>query len=142
MPALARLPSRRPRPCPTPSTCSLTQQREFSIEELGALVRRHRADDSINKAIRRITRVDLIMVDDIDMLPVGEDVAEGFHRLVDACYEKRSLAVSSNLHPAASTRSCPRRWPPRPSTGSYTTPTSASPTASRSGSPKPPPERG
>src|SRR5690349_2501794 len=27
----------------------------FSIEELGALVRRHRADDSINKAIRRIT---------------------------------------------------------------------------------------
>ncbi|HET7015761.1 MAG TPA: ATP-binding protein, partial [Streptosporangiaceae bacterium] len=35
----------------------------FSIEELGALVRRHRADDSINKAIRRITRVDLIIVD-------------------------------------------------------------------------------
>jgi DNA replication protein DnaC len=72
----------------------------FSIEELGALVRRHRADDSISKAIRRITRVDLIMVDDIGMLPVGEDAAEGFYRLVDACYEKRSLAVSSNLHPA------------------------------------------
>lgn len=72
----------------------------FSIEDLGALVRRHRADDSINKAIRRITRVDLIVVDDIGMLPVGEDAAEGFYRLVDACYEKRSLAVSSNLHPA------------------------------------------
>ena len=72
----------------------------FSIEELGALVRRHRADDSINKAIRRITRVDLIIVDDIGMLAVGEDAAEGFYRLVDACYEKRSLAVSSNLHPA------------------------------------------
>jgi DNA replication protein DnaC len=72
----------------------------FSIEELGALVRRHRADDSINKTIRRITRVDLIMVDDIGMLAVGEDAAEGLYRLVDACYEKRSLAVSSNLHPA------------------------------------------
>jgi DNA replication protein DnaC len=72
----------------------------FSIEELGALVRRHRADDSINKAIRRITRVDLIIVDDIGMLAVGEDAAEGFYRLVDACYEKRSLAISSNLHPA------------------------------------------
>jgi DNA replication protein DnaC len=71
----------------------------FSIEELGALVRRHRADDSISKAIRRITRVDLIIIDDIGMLPVGEDAAEGFYRLVDACYEKRSLAVSSNLHP-------------------------------------------
>ncbi|MPY85920.1 MAG: ATP-binding protein [Actinophytocola sp.] len=72
----------------------------FAIDELGALVRRHRADDSIGKAIRRITRVDLIVVDDIGMLPVGEDAAEGFYRLVDACYEKRSLAVSSNLHPA------------------------------------------
>ena len=72
----------------------------FAIEDLGALVRRHRADDSIGKAIRRITRVDLIMVDDIGMLPVTDDAAEGFYRLVDACYEKRSLAVSSNLHPA------------------------------------------
>jgi DNA replication protein DnaC len=72
----------------------------FSIDELGALVRRHRADDSITKAMQRITRVDLIIVDDIGMLPVGEDAAEGLYRLVDACYEKRSLAVSSNLHPA------------------------------------------
>jgi DNA replication protein DnaC len=72
----------------------------FSIEDLGALVGRHRADDSINKAIRRLTRVDLIVIDDIGMLPVGEDAAEGFYNLLDACYEKRSLAVSSNLHPA------------------------------------------
>jgi DNA replication protein DnaC len=72
----------------------------FSIDDLGALVRRHRADDSISKAIRRLTRLDLIIVDDIGMLPVGEDAAEGFYRLVDACYETRSLAVSSNLHPA------------------------------------------
>jgi DNA replication protein DnaC len=49
----------------------------FSIDELGALVRRHLADDSITKAMRRITRVDLIIVDDIGMLPVGEDAAEG-----------------------------------------------------------------
>lgn len=80
----------------------------FSIEELGALVRRHRADDSINKAIRRITRVDLIIVDDIGMLAVGEDAAEGFYRLVDACYEKRSLAVSSNLHPSGFDEIMPR----------------------------------
>jgi DNA replication protein DnaC len=72
----------------------------FSIDELGALVRRHRADDSISKAIRRIARLDLIIVHDIGMLAVGEDAAEGFYRLVDACYEKCSLAVSSNLHPA------------------------------------------
>jgi hypothetical protein len=32
---------------------------------------------------------------------VAADAAEGLYRLVDAAYEKRSVAVSSNLHPAA-----------------------------------------
>ena len=40
------------------------------------------------------------MVDDIGLLPVGPDAAEGLYRLVDAAYEKRSVAVSSNLHPS------------------------------------------
>jgi DNA replication protein DnaC len=93
----------------------------FSMEELGALVRRHRADDSINKAIRRIIRVDLIMVDDIGMLPVGEDAAGGFYRLVDACYEKRSLAVSSNLHPAGFDEIMPKTLATPPSPGYCTT---------------------
>ncbi|WP_348774851.1 ATP-binding protein [Arthrobacter sp. AL05] len=39
-------------------------------------------------------------MDDIGLLPVGTDAAEGLYRLVDAAYEKRSIAVSSNLHPA------------------------------------------
>jgi hypothetical protein len=30
----------------------------------------------------------------------GPDAAEGLYRLVDAAYEKRSIAISSNLHPA------------------------------------------
>ncbi len=41
------------------------------------------------------------MVDDIGLLPVAQDAAEGLYRLVDAAYEERSVAVSSNLHPAA-----------------------------------------
>ena len=73
----------------------------FTLEALGALVRRHRADDSVTKAISRILRADLIIVDDIGLLPVGPDAAEGLYRLVDAAYEKRSVAVSSNLHPSA-----------------------------------------
>lgn len=48
----------------------------------------------------RILRADLVVVDDIGLLPVGADAAEGLYRLVDAAYEKRSIAVSSNLHPA------------------------------------------
>src|SRR6476659_1546001 len=38
--------------------------------------------------------------DDIGLLAVGADAAEGLYRLVDAAYEKRSIAISSNLHPA------------------------------------------
>jgi DNA replication protein DnaC len=72
----------------------------FTLESLGALVRRHRADDSVTKAVARILRADLVVVDDIGLLPVGPDAAEGLYRLVDAAYERRSVAVSSNLHPA------------------------------------------
>jgi DNA replication protein DnaC len=31
---------------------------------------------------------------------VGPDAAEGLYRLVDAAYERRSVAISSNLHPS------------------------------------------
>ena len=34
------------------------------------------------------------------MLPSGQDAAEAFYRVVDAAYEKHSVAVTSNLHPA------------------------------------------
>ena len=51
-------------------------------------------------AVARILRADLVVVDDIGLLPVGPDAAEGLYRLVDAAYEQRSVAVSSNLHPA------------------------------------------
>ena len=73
----------------------------FTLESLGVLVRRHRADDSVTKAISRILRADLVVIDDIGLLPVGADAAEGLYRLVDAAYERRSVAVSSNLHPSA-----------------------------------------
>jgi DNA replication protein DnaC len=72
----------------------------FTLESLGVLVRRHRADDTVTKAITRILRADIVVVDDIGLLPVGTDAAEGLYRLVDAAYEKRSIAISSNLHPA------------------------------------------
>jgi len=72
----------------------------FSLEALGGLVRRHRADDTMTRAIRKIMRADLICIDDIGLLPVSADTAEALYRLVDAAYEKRSIALSSNLHPA------------------------------------------
>ena len=72
----------------------------FTLEDLGAMIRAHRPDDTITKAVARILRADLIVIDDIGLLPVADDAAEGLYRIVDAAYEKRSVAISSNLHPA------------------------------------------
>ena len=72
----------------------------FTLENLGGLVRRHRADDTVTRAVTRILHSELVVIDDIGLLPVSPDAAEGLYRLVDAAYEKRSIAVSSNLHPS------------------------------------------
>jgi DNA replication protein DnaC len=45
-------------------------------------------------------RADVIVIDDIGLLPVTTETAEALYRVVDAAYEKRSIALSSNLHPA------------------------------------------
>jgi len=45
-------------------------------------------------------RADLVVIDDVGMLPVSTEAAEALFRLVDAAYERRSLALTSNLHPA------------------------------------------
>jgi DNA replication protein DnaC len=44
-------------------------------------------------------RADMIFIDDIGLLPVTTENAEALYRVVDAAYEKRSIALSSNLHP-------------------------------------------
>ena len=80
----------------------------FSVEQLGGLVRAHRVDDTIIKAITPILRADLIAVDDIGLLPLSTDAAEGLYRLIDAAYERRSVAISSNLHPSGFDELMPR----------------------------------
>ena len=72
----------------------------FTLEDLGVLVRAHRTDDTVTRAVARILRADLVVIDDIGLLPVSHDAAEGFYRIVDAAYEKRSIAISSNIHPS------------------------------------------
>ncbi len=72
----------------------------FSLESLTATVSRAKVDASVQKVVACICRADLIVIDDIGILPGGQDAAEAFYRVVDAAYEKRSLAVTSNLHPA------------------------------------------
>jgi DNA replication protein DnaC len=80
----------------------------FTVEQLGGLVARHRIDDSITRALKPILRSDLVIVDDIGLLPITTDAAEGLYRLVDAAYERRSVALSTNLHPSGFDELMPR----------------------------------
>ncbi|WP_275106864.1 ATP-binding protein [Nocardia terpenica] len=72
----------------------------FTLESLANTIGKAKADGSIARAVARICSCDLIVCDDIGMLPVGQDAAEAFYRVIDAAYERRAMAVSSNLHPS------------------------------------------
>ncbi len=72
----------------------------FTLESLALTVGKAKVDASVGKVVARICRSDLIVIDDIGMLPAGQEAAEAFYRVVDAAYERRSLAVTSNLHPS------------------------------------------
>ena len=70
----------------------------FILESLTAVIGRAAVDGTTAKAITKITRCDLITVDDIGVLPAGQAAAEALHQLAVAAYERRSLIVTSNLH--------------------------------------------
>ncbi|MEU4524614.1 IS21-like element helper ATPase IstB [Amycolatopsis sp. NPDC024027] len=72
----------------------------FTLETLTAAVGKATVDGSVARTISRICGCDLIVVDDIGMLPAGQDAAEAFYRIIDAACERRSIAVTSNIHPS------------------------------------------
>ncbi len=114
----------------------------FSLEALGQLVRRGRADDSTSRAIKKIMRADVIVIDDIGLLPVAAETAEALYASsTPPTRNAPSRSPPTSTRPG-STSSCPRPSPTPPSTGSCTTPTSCSPPATASASPKQPPARG
>ena len=72
----------------------------FTLESLTTTIGKAKVDGTVARTVARICRCDLIVVDDIGMLPAGQEAAEAFYRVVDAAYERRSVAVTSNIHPS------------------------------------------
>lgn len=72
----------------------------FTLETLTHTITRSKVDATTAKIVEKICRADLIVVDDIGMLPTGQAEAEALYRIADAAYERRSLAVTSNIHPS------------------------------------------
>jgi DNA replication protein DnaC len=55
----------------------------FSLESLTVTLARATVDASVSRVVARICRADLVVVDDIGMLPAGQEAAEAFYRVVD-----------------------------------------------------------
>lgn len=76
------------------------QSEQQNARDANQAINRSKVDASTAKEVQRICRADLIIVDDIGMLPAGQAEAEALYRIADAAYERRSLAVTSNIHPS------------------------------------------
>ncbi|MDN5703795.1 MAG: IS21-like element helper ATPase IstB [Yaniella sp.] len=73
----------------------------LTLAQLEELVAAYRVDNRVDKKIHTLTNCDLVVIDDIGLLPVSDQAAEALYRVVEACYERTSIALSSNLHPAS-----------------------------------------
>lgn len=65
----------------------------FTLEDLGVMLRRRRADDTVTKAIARILRADLVVVNVMGLLPVAissDQHPSGFDELMP-----KTLATST-----------------------------------------------
>jgi DNA replication protein DnaC len=72
----------------------------FTLETLHAVIAKTKIDGSTARTVARICRADVVVIDDIGMLPVHAEAAEAFYRIIDAAYERRSIVVTSNIHPS------------------------------------------
>jgi hypothetical protein len=90
----------------------------------------------------RLLRTDLMMVDDIGLLPVGADAAEAFYRSSTPPTNAARWRSRPTSTPPGSTSSCPRLSPPPAWTGCRTTPTSCSRRVTPTDSKRPPLARG
>jgi DNA replication protein DnaC len=71
--------------------------RFFSVSRLLAELYASLADASTDRLIKRLARIDLIILDDLRYLPPKPEYAGLLFDLVDARHERKSIIVSSNL---------------------------------------------
>jgi DNA replication protein DnaC len=71
-----------------------------TLETLGDQLTRAKLDGTVTRTIAKTCSNDLIVIDDIGVLPVEPIQAEAFYRIIDTAYERRSIILTSNTHPS------------------------------------------
>jgi hypothetical protein len=115
--------------------------RYLTAAELVEQLYRGVADNSVGRVIDTLLRHDLVIADEIGFAPLDDTGTQLPFRFVAAAYERRATGVASHWPFEQWGRFPPHTSPPPAcSTGSYTTPPSSSPKASRSARGRPAPE--
>lgn len=69
----------------------------FNSETLAQTIATAKATDTLGSTLPKFRRLDLVVIDDLGILPVGENDSEALYRVVETCYETTSLIVTSNF---------------------------------------------
>lgn len=72
----------------------------LTMEHLGDIVAKNPLTVARTKAFNQLAKRDLIIIDDIGLLDITTEQAEGFLRLITATYANTSVATTSNYHPS------------------------------------------
>jgi len=68
----------------------------FSAERLTSLLAANELSGLLNNFIETLSRIDLLIIDELGYLELSKKTASLFFRLITKCYEKNSVVVTSN----------------------------------------------
>ena len=72
----------------------------MTMTNISEMVTSYQIDNTLSKQVKRLVNTDLLIIDDIGLLPVTDAGAQGLYRIIEAAYDTTSIALSSNIHPA------------------------------------------
>jgi len=80
------------------AACSMDMRvRYFTTTELVMLLSQSKRDGTLQRTMRSLERSDLILLDEFGYVPVDRDGARLLFQVIDASYERRSLAITTNV---------------------------------------------
>lgn len=71
--------------------------RFFTVAGLGNQLLEKNEKGCLSRFVRSLERTDLIILDEMGFVPLHKDAAELLFQVISACYERKSLVITSNL---------------------------------------------
>ena len=68
----------------------------YNSETLTQMITVAKLAGELSQSLTKLTRLDLIVIDDLGILPIGLIGSEAIYRVIEAAYEKTSVIVTSN----------------------------------------------